>query len=156
MALQTNGNEHAQGAVEIWFPVEQDSLGYPESQKWEQLWSRLTDRGFQINNIPFFAKGVALGDIVAASRTDQGWLCFDRVVTASGNSTFRVWLDQGICEKAEEILKELRNLGGEAEITLTRLVAISAGPLVEQQLWQYLQVGVHKGYWELEVGSSPN
>ena len=145
---------NARGAVKIWFPVERDSIGYPESQEWEQLWSRPTDCGYQIHNIPFFTKGVAYGDIVAASQTDQGWLCFDRVVAASGNSTFRVWLDRRVCGKAEEILKELRNLGGRAEITLNRLVAVNASPLVEQRLWQYLQEGVHKGHWDLQVGSS--
>ena len=54
-------------AIEIWFPIEKDEDGYPQSQDWEQLWSWPTEGGYRIDNIPFFS----------AVKTDKGWYCFD-------------------------------------------------------------------------------
>jgi hypothetical protein len=122
----------AQNGVEIWFPIAKDGDdGCPQSQEWEQLWSWPTEAGYRIGNIPFFAKGVARGDVVSAIKTDQGWLCFDRMVSRSGNSTFRIWLALEAPGNPEDVLREIRNLGREAEITLARLIAADVGPLIE-------------------------
>ena len=98
-------------AVEIWFPIEKDAEGYPQSQDWEQLWSWPTEGGYRIDNIPFFVDGIACGDIVSAIKADKGWYCFDAVVARSGNSTYRCWLADELEEKSEDVLTDLRGLG---------------------------------------------
>jgi Domain of unknown function (DUF4265) len=141
-------------AVEIWFPIEPDYTGYPQSQRWEQLWSWPTEAGYQIDNIPFFAKGISRGDVVSANKTDRGWLRFDTVLVPSGNSTFRIWLAEEIIGESEAVLSELRRMGCVAEITLDRLIGVDVGPSIEERVWEYLQDGLQAGRWDLQVGCS--
>lgn len=52
--------------VQICFPIEQDTDGYPESRSCEELlaWPILeNDSYFCIESIPFFVKGISRGDI---------------------------------------------------------------------------------------------
>jgi Domain of unknown function (DUF4265) len=100
-----------QNAIEIWFPIEKDSDGYPQSQDWEQLWSWPTEGGYRIDNIPFFADGIACGDVVSAVKTDKGLYYFDAVVARGGNSTHRLWLADELTGKSEDVLRNLRKFG---------------------------------------------
>src|SRR4051794_37589642 len=56
----------------------------------ENLWAEVlgSDR-FRIDNVPFYAYGVSLGDVVRADEID-GRLVFRDVVARSGHSTYRV------------------------------------------------------------------
>jgi hypothetical protein len=144
-----------QEATEIWFRIEKDAEGYPKSQDWEQLYSWRTDDGFRIDNVPFFAKNIAVGDVVFATKTEEGWHRFDRVLSRGGHSAFRVWLSQKLEPNREHVLQEIRRLGGRAELTLERLIAIDVPPECEPQIWNYLDAGRAKGEWDLQVGYSP-
>lgn len=59
----------------------------------EQLWVRETGGRFEICCIPFFVRGLALGDEVEAEPDDAGRHLLRRVVKASGNQTFWVWFE---------------------------------------------------------------
>jgi Domain of unknown function (DUF4265) len=141
-------------SVEIWFPVEKDAAGHP-NEDWEQLYAWPIESGYQLNNIPFFARDLALDDVVAARKGDRG-LLFDHVVSRSGHSTFRIWLSSANQPSAQGIMRELRELGGEAEITLDRLIAIDAPPDCEPAIWDYLKAGQARGDWDLQIGCSPD
>src|SRR4051812_36018915 len=104
--------------IEVWFPVPQDDYGYPSSQPWEQLYAFPTIRGYRVDNVPFFVKGVAVGDVVAAVRTDKGWHSFQRVVERSGRSVFRIWLPKADIDLLNGVTEELRQLGCTVETTL--------------------------------------
>ena len=143
-------------AVEVWFPIEGDSDGHPASQQWEQLWCWPAEAGFRVDNVPFFARGVACGDVISALRTDGGWLCFDKTLARSGNSTFRIWLSADKSLDAEGVLRQLRNLGCRAEVTLERLIAIDVSPPLEEVVWKFVSKGFEIGEWDLQVGYSPN
>lgn len=104
-------------AVEIWFPVERDADNYPSSQDWEQSWAWPIGGGFRIDNVPFFAKGVARGD------------------TLPQRPATRV---------------------GFALKTLKQLMAIDVGEENEERVWRYLQSGLDRGDWDLQVGYSPD
>jgi hypothetical protein len=146
----------ASKAIEVWFKIEKDSEGYPQSQDWEQLWTWPTTSGFRVDNIPFFANGIAVGDVISATKKD-GRFQFDHVVRSSGHSTFRIWLaDHVNCEYAPTIIDGLQGLGARAEITLHRLIAIDSPPECESQVWEYLQQGLQRGDWEIQVGFSPD
>ena len=107
----------SEDSVEIWFPVEKDATGHP-NQDWEQLYAWPIHGGYRLNNIPFFVKNLALDDVVAARKGDRGELVFDRVLSRSGHSTFRIWLSAEKQQNAESIMHDVRDLGGLAEITL--------------------------------------
>jgi hypothetical protein len=140
--------------VEIWFRISKDADGYP-SQEWEQLYAWPTTEGYQLDNVPFFARGIAVGDVVIASKTEEGWLGFDRVAKRSGHSTFRIWLSEGVGLSATRVLEDLRGLGCRAEITLERLIAIDVSLDRETQVWDFLAAGRERGDWEIQVGHSP-
>ena len=139
-------------AVEIWFPVKRDEKGYPK-QPWEQLYAWPVGDGFQIDNVPFFVKDIAVGDVVAARPRETGWYQFDHVVRANGHSTFRIWLAQK-ASAAPTVIEKIRQMGCQAELTLNRLIAIDAPPAQEPALWEYLQRGMTRGDWDLQVGCS--
>ena len=59
----------------------------------EQLWARKAGDRFEICCIPFFVRGLALGDEVEAEPDDAGRQLLRRVVRPSGNQTFWVWFE---------------------------------------------------------------
>src|SRR5882757_7842392 len=86
-----SSDNHASGGdrVKIAFRLMRDEEDWPPAD-WEHLWAipRGTQR-YELDNIPFFVKGVACGDVVSAQSEDQG-LVFDRVLLRGGHSTVRV------------------------------------------------------------------
>ena len=58
----------------------------------ETPWAeKISDRLFRLDNMPFFAYGVSVDDIVEAEPTeDEGFFRFLRVHQSSGNRTIRV------------------------------------------------------------------
>ena len=53
-------------------------------------------------------------------------------------------------------MEVVRDLGGNAELTLDRLIAVDAPPEHESRIWEYLKVGQERGDWDLQVGYSPD
>ena len=57
----------------------------------ETLWAnRVAPGRFALDNLPWFAYGVSLGDVVAAEPDDRGMLVFAGIVEKSGNRTVRI------------------------------------------------------------------
>ncbi|WP_164008419.1 DUF4265 domain-containing protein [Pyxidicoccus trucidator] len=79
----------ADDRVKVVVKLDKDEHDYPPAD-YEGLWARpLGDGVFQIDNVPFFARGIAWGDIVSASMVEQE-LRFQEVVRPSGHSTLRL------------------------------------------------------------------
>jgi Domain of unknown function (DUF4265) len=98
----------------------------------ESLWALERHDGFEIDNIPFYARGVALGDVVATRADGDGLLWFDHVVRTSGHSTIRLWFARE--DDVKNWREMLRNLGCSSEISdLSRLVAVDVPPEVEYE-----------------------
>ncbi|MDI1436455.1 DUF4265 domain-containing protein [Polyangium sorediatum] len=94
----------------------------------ESLWAIPVSNGYRIDNIPFYARGVACNDIVAATPDEGGMLRFSGLVTASGHSTVRLWFED---EADVPVVREqLRQMGCESELDLPRLVAVDIPPAV--------------------------
>lgn len=75
--------------VKVVFKLEKDEDDYPPAD-YEGLWAIPVGEGlFQLDNIPFFANEVALGDVVSAV-PEGGELRFQKVVRPSGHSTLRL------------------------------------------------------------------
>jgi hypothetical protein len=98
--------------VKILFHLERDSDDYPPVD-WEHVWAFDCGNGeFEIDNIPFFAKDISVGDIVSAhiKNTD---LIFEEMIKKSENSTIRVIMLK-IAYK-DVIRQKLSDLGCETE-----------------------------------------
>jgi hypothetical protein len=75
----------------------------------ETVWGQeLTESNYQIDNIPFFAPNIALGDIVKVE-VDNGVLHFSELFEESGNTTIRIIF---FCKsQSEKTMMELESLG---------------------------------------------
>ena len=103
----------------------------------EQLWARQTGERFEICCIPFFVRGLALGDEVEAEPDDAGRHLFRRVVKPSGNQTFWVWFeDEAETALLHRVRDGLEQLGCLTEGYSRGLLAFNAesGQQAEQAL----------------------
>jgi hypothetical protein len=64
-------------------------------------------------------------------------------------------LSAGRQQNADRVMHDLRDLGGLAELTLDRLIAVDAPSEKESSIWDYLKNGQARGDWDLQVGFSP-
>ncbi len=97
----------ADEAVEVHFPLTPDEEGWPPVST-EPIWARpLGDDRYRLLNVPFFALGVSGGDVIEATRGDDGLRQFAGVVQASGHSTIRIIVadPSAVEELAEQILR---------------------------------------------------
>lgn len=139
--------------VKIIIPLEQDEDGYPPAGS-ERLWAAQVGEGlFRIANIPFFARGIALGDIVSAvqeEQADEGVLRFGQVVQPSGHSTLRVV----VYDEAQVLAMctLLKQMGCSTERShLPRLVAVDVPPEVSlDALRNVLAPGREQERWDYE------
>ena len=96
----------------------------------ETPWAeRVGERELRLDNLPWFAYGISLGDVVEADATgDDGVFEFVRVVRPSGNRLVRVILDDE--SQIETVLEPLVELGCDYEGANRRLISISVPPSV--------------------------
>ena len=100
----------------------------------ETLWANPTPDGlYALDNLPWYAYGVSVGDVVAAEPDAGGLLFMTRVVRKSGNRTVRVILD--VTDPAREwtyesraVVAGIREHGCEIENMNRRLVAVNVPP----------------------------
>lgn len=135
--------------VKVVVALEQDEEGYPPAG-YENLWASPVEEGrFRIANIPFFAKSIALDDIVSAV-PEQGLLSFKEVVQPSGHSTLRLI----IYNEAEvpSIIEHFTRLGCESERShIPGLIALDVPPTVSLAvLKQELDSGHAQQRWDYE------
>lgn len=112
--------------VKIYFNLEDDGTGYPPTST-EFLWCIPTEHGtYIVDNIPFFAREISLGDEVSAKRSGRT-LHFSDIVRRSTNSTVRVLLKK--INKASAIRKKLDSFGCFTELMdELGLLAVSMPP----------------------------
>lgn len=83
---------------------------------------------YRLDNIPYFAYGLSLGDHVRAAHDGEGPLRMVELVKPSGNRTLRVaFLDQpgASSDEAAPLREHLEALGCELEIAFSTLLAVS-------------------------------
>lgn len=135
--------------VKVVFPLEQDEDGYPPYTV-ENLWALRRADGFELDNIPWYAKGVASGDLINAQPDADGRLVFSSVIRRGGNSTLRVWLaDAADCQQLRATLSQL---GATSELNGTRFLSVDVPASAITAVWAYLEEGEAAGRWEFEVG----
>lgn len=145
--------DNSQRHVKIIVPLEQDEDGYPPVGS-ERLWALHVGEGrYQIDNIPFFARDLAWGDVVSAvpeEGAEEGVLRYDQVLQSSGHSTFRILVHDET--QMSELCGLMERLGCDTERShLPRLVAIDIPPSVPlAAVRQALSPGVSQERWAYE------
>ena len=135
----------------IYFELDQDENGYPPD-KWETLWAKPAGPDlYEIDNIPFYVKGISSGDLVLAEEK-EGVLHFKRLVKPSGNSVFRLYLAEPTQVQAAR--DEFRQLKCESELSnLPRLIAVEIPNSVDfLEVGNHLTAGSESGRWDYEEG----
>src|SRR5690242_3050789 len=97
--------------AKIRFNIPPGTGGWPPVSS-ELLWGRCTGENgrYAIDNIPFFATDINLGDVVEVT-PENGQLLFSRVVRRSGHSTIRLLLNDP--ESATRVREQLESRGCE-------------------------------------------
>ncbi len=106
--------------------------------KCESVWAMPVESGlYRLDNIPFFARGVAYADVVSAIKKDDGTLGFVDVVQPSGHSTLRVIAYEE--SDAPVLRRKLEELGCDTEQShIANLFAVDVPPSVSLEAVQHL------------------
>lgn len=146
-------SDSSPGMVKVLFDLEQDESGFPPQTR-ETLWATPVEDGYRLENVPFFAQGVAFGDVVTGSGTeDDEPVAYGAVLTPSGHSTCRVVLvDED--EDVQAARRTLEGLGCDTELShLDRYFAVDVPPEVSMdEVLAVLKEGQDEGRWEFDVG----
>lgn len=117
----------------------------------ESVWAMPVARGYRIDSIPFYAKGVACNDTVSVEKDAGGMLRATGVVVASGHSTVRLWFEKEA--DVARVRDELRAMGCPSELDLSRLVAVDVPPSTPyDRVRAYLDRQEVAGVFEYEEG----
>ena len=141
------------GKVKMLFRLEPDNDGYPPVSV-EGLWVRpLTSGNVVLDNIPFYARGIAPGDELRVSTNAAGESWFESLVKSGGESVFRIHASNE--REAAAIREELLELGTPSEVDIkTRLIALEI-PLAAdiRPVLNYLIVGQESNRFDFEEGA---
>lgn len=117
----------------------------------ESLWCLTDGDHFVIDNIPFIAGRIALGDMIrAAFDEDDQQYYFEDFVASSGNTTVRIFFKDG--RDAETLRKWLSENGCESEVLMAKkIIAVNIPREVNYSpIKEYLDNGENSGIWTYE------
>lgn len=132
--------------LKLRFPFE-NSEGIGET---ETLWVIKRDDGYELDNIPFYVTGLAVGDLVSARPDTDGVLWYSELIKPSGHSTIQLWIERQ--EDVASVRAALRELGCDSEVSdLPRLVSVNVPRNVPYTKVQaYLEQGERSGRFEYQ------
>jgi len=136
---------------DLYVRLKQDQLGYPP-KKWEQLKAQPTENPdvFVLKSIPFFARGLAYNDEVAATTSPEGYFpVFQSVLKHSGYSTIRLILNAN--EDKDELVAFFTNAESMLEFD-GRLVTLAIPKHRFEELSEYIFSEKERGRWDSEDG----
>ena len=123
----------------------------------ESLWA--VDQGddtARLDNIPWFVRGIACGDIVATESDEEGVRWAGEVVRRSENCTIRliVFRDDGSAAARQSVINAFRELGVSGEgIEKFGMVALDIPHTADlAKVQRLLNHGVAKEWWHMEEG----
>ncbi|MGW1802486.1 DUF4265 domain-containing protein [Streptomyces sp. NPDC001984] len=123
----------------------------------ESLWA--VDQGdgtVRLDNIPWFVRGIACGDVVAVEPDEEDVPWAGEVVRRSENCTIRLIVLRGGGSGAarQSVINAFRELGVDGEgIEQFRMVALDVPPTADlAKVQRLLNHGVAKEWWHMEEG----
>ena len=141
------GPEH----IKMLFRLVPDDDGYPPVAV-EGLWVKKLESGNVIlDNVPFYAKGIASGDELAVQENTDGETWFDELVCSDGASVFRI-ISQ--VDKLLRIREDLLDLGLPSEVSLKMCLIAVEVPLAKDivPVLNYLVSGRESRLFDFEEG----
>jgi hypothetical protein len=120
-----------------------------EGEDWESAWVTKEGDYYKLDNILFYAKGYACGDLIKGVKRD-GMLCADRVILESGHSTIQIiFFNENLVTKARG---DLKTLGCESELSnMDTLISLDIPNNVSyKKILNFLQAGEKKEKWEFQ------
>ncbi|MFJ4435195.1 DUF4265 domain-containing protein [Streptomyces sp. NPDC088923] len=142
--------------VKVHFRLDIDEDGWPPASI-ENLWAMdLGDGTVQLDNTPWFVRGVASDDIIRVEIDAEGIRWAGETVRASENCTIRliVLKDGGSAAARQSVLEIFHKLGATGEgIERFRMVALDVPPGADlPQIRKLLEHGATEGWWHWEEG----
>ncbi|MDI3347418.1 DUF4265 domain-containing protein [Streptomyces sp. AJ-1] len=141
--------------VKVHFRLETEENWPPASV--ESLWA--VDQGdgiARLDNIPWFVRGIASGDVVTTEPDDAGVRWAGQMVRRSENCTIRliVLRDSGSEAARQSVLNAFNELGVSGEgIERFRMVALDVPPTTDlAKVQKLLNHGVAKEWWDMAEG----
>lgn len=135
-----------EGHVKIYFEIPS-----PDSDEIEveTIWAVPNRDSFKLDNIPFYAKGVAVEDTISAKKID-GCFYFDELLEPSGHSTVRIWFADE--KEVQPVRDTLKSMGCDTELSdQSRLVAVDIPSNVQyENIRVYLDTGEADGRWDYQ------
>lgn len=133
----------------IQFRLSQDD-GYPPIAI-EGIWGDVSGSVAFVDNIPFYAYGVAPGDQISVSKRPDG-LWFDKLLKSSGRSVFRIFVKN--IDNIESVRRSLLGLSCPSEVDLKMgLVALEVPVDVPiSPVLDYLMGGQKNDLFDFEEG----
>lgn len=145
-----------EACVRIRFEIEQDEDGYPGVGT-ETVWARRGARGFEVDNIPFYVRGVSCGDVVSVEPPQSGIFEFREVIEPSFHSTIRVVLAKEcsdrrpVEERMDELRQRLSAIGCDSEGVRPGFFSVDIPPSTTLSAVRKILVpGFEDGLWDYE------
>jgi len=117
----------------------------------ESLWCQRDGDYYIVDNVPFIAKRISLGDTIKAEYdADENAFYFDDFVKVSGNTTVRLYFEDK--DIIEETRRQLIEMGCEGEIFLARkILAVNVPSNIDYRpIKKFLDEGEREGKWTYE------
>ena len=149
--------------VKVKIRLDRDESDYSPTE-YEHVWARKAGPGlYELDNIPFFARGVRVGDVFSADVQGDDELLFSRVVRPSHHATLRVIVfrespDVSPLEERVLVLRStLSQLGCSTELShLPGLIAVDVPEEASlSSVTKALSDGETSGLWEYEEAALP-
>lgn len=126
---------------------------YPNSDggtEVESMWAIERADGYEIDNIPFYVTSLAVGDLVAARRDEDGLLWFTQMTKPSGHSTIQILFAHE--KDVASFRSQLDQLGCTSEKSdIPELIAVDIPPAVKyEKIKSVLDEGEREGKFEYQ------
>lgn len=150
-------NQRHDDQVRLRFRLAKEDADWPPVES-EGVWATPTGgEEYRLDNVPWFARGVAFGDLVRATTDEDGVLWADDRVRWSGRYTIRVIpLGDGTPEaECQAVIEAFEPLGAECEggLPAFKIVALDIPPTARlAEIKRLLESGQADGRWGYEEG----
>lgn len=134
----------------VFFKLGDDWHGFSSESMWAE---KISENQFKLRNVPYYAKNISLGDVVAVQRTENQYF-FNMVSKRSGHSTYRILINKEIDENLfKRYWEKLENIGCSYEQGKNRLIAVDVPPETNiYEAYKLLEDGEKAGTWDFEEG----